>query len=1033
MSLKVLKLFNQESYFIQYTQHAIPEFHDTLIQHLESVKKSIDERVQLKKEYDSWVNERQMQTTKEKVDTSKAIDASSVHTESNIIPIYDEEPMTTVQTTAEINVFAIGQQHTEQPEFNNEGEENKTLKKHYKELFDSIKITRAKTTEHTTSLIATNDKFKAQLQEKGFAIATLKNKLRKSTRNSVNTKFAKSSILGKSMSHPHRNQLVVRQPIAFKSERPRILMPRCNFQVDVLNDLSKPVTTHYLPKEREVSSAKPHHMIASSNSRINSKNIPRFSSNDMVHNHYLEEAKKKTQERSRNSEPSLMPSARSKSTANGSKPKPRSNTQKSRNWHASKSSFATTKTVPIEERPRNSRNNSCVTKFLKEVNSRAKVPSNKTTNINKPVEQISVAKKPKRQILKGHRFSIQKTFVVQKKTMTPRSCLRWKPTGKIFKTVGIRWVPTGRVLTSSTTKVDNEPLNGSNADITNQNKCEQTLDVSACTLDLSAGLVPQRQKASDYDNPHLVLQRQDISSSANVHVPSQQELDLLFVPLYGEFFNVGSNPQDKQPTTNIQSTSASSTPTYVYAEENNNDQAEGEQLQDDEFTNPFCAPAQEVAESSSHNIGNSNVPTFNQPQVFEYRWTKDHPLEQVRRNPSRPVQTRLKWLWKNKNDEDQTVIRNKARLVAKRYAQEEGIDFEESFAPVACLEAVWIFIAYAAHKSFLIYQMDVKTTFLNGPLKEEVYVAQPDGFVDPDHPEKVYRLRKPLYGLKQAPRAGYDELLRFLTSKRFTKGTTDPTIFTIRYGEDILLAKYALEILHKHRMEKCQSIGTPMATKPKLDADLSENPVDQTEYRSKIGSLMYLTSSRPDIVQANCTAMSSAEAEYVALSASCAQVMWMRTQLQDYGCNYNKLLLYCDSQTEYQLVYMFTKSFPEDRFKNLVRRIEHLSDTYVFTMKMEILLEPSSNKLLNQESSNSKIKNSANSDKQDLPSRNQVYQGRLLASFQDDVKYEHGGQDTRLQGGKDDQDKKDKDLKISDEKTKSKNNHKRLNINDHKA
>ncbi|GJS56900.1 retrovirus-related pol polyprotein from transposon TNT 1-94 [Tanacetum coccineum] len=114
---------------------------------------------------------------------------------------------------------------------------------------------------------------------------------------------------------------------------------------------------------------------------------------------------------------------------------------------------------------------------------------------------------------------------------------------------------------------------------------------------------------------------------------------------------------------------------------------------------------------------------------------------------------KLKWLWKNKKDEDQTVIRNKARLVAKGYAQEEGIDFEESFAPVARLEAVRIFVAHAAHKSFPIYQMDVKTAFLNGPLKEEVYVAQPEGFVDPDHPEKVYLLRKALYGLKQAPRA----------------------------------------------------------------------------------------------------------------------------------------------------------------------------------------------------------------------------------------------------------------------------------------
>nr|GEV18066.1 putative reverse transcriptase domain-containing protein [Tanacetum cinerariifolium] len=272
-----------------------------------------------------------------------------------------------------------------------------------------------------------------------------------------------------------------------------------------------------------------------------------------------------------------------------------------------------------------------------------------------------------------------------------------------------------------------------------------------------------------------------------------------------------SNPRDIQPTMNIQPTSAPSTPTNVHAEENNDNQAKEEHLPDDEFTDPFCAPAQEVVESSSHNIGNSNVPTFNQPQVSKYRWIKDHPLEQVRGNSSRPVQTRR-----------QLATDPKMCMFA---LTEEGIDFEESFAPVACLEVVWIFVAYAAPKSFPIYQMDVKTAFLNGPLKEEVYFAQSDGFVDPDHPKLVYRLRKALYGLKQASRAWYDDLSKFMISKGFTK-----------------------------------------------DADLSGNPVDQTDYRSKIGSLMYLTSSRPDIVQADWTAMSLAEAEYVALSASCAQV-----------------------------------------------------------------------------------------------------------------------------------------------------------------
>nr|GEZ14608.1 retrovirus-related Pol polyprotein from transposon TNT 1-94 [Tanacetum cinerariifolium] len=264
------------------------------------------------------------------------------------------------------------------------------------------------------------------------------------------------------------------------------------------------------------------------------------------------------------------------------------------------------------------------------------------------------------------------------------------------------------------------------------------------------------------------------------HVPSQQELNILFGPLYDEFFNAGSNPQDKQPSMNIQPTSVPSTPTYVHAEENTDHQAEEEQLPDDEFTNPFCAPAQEEAESSTHNIVSTAEPKNIKEVIADSAWieAKQEELHQFDRlqvmelvdKPYGKSVIKLNLLWKNKKDEVQTVIHNKVRLVAKGYAQEEGIIFEESFALVARLEAIWIFIAYAAHKSFPIYQMDVKTTFLNGPLKEEVYVAQPDGFVNPDHPKNVYRLRKALYGLKQAPRAWYDKLSKFLTSKGFTKG-----------------------------------------------------------------------------------------------------------------------------------------------------------------------------------------------------------------------------------------------------------------------
>nr|GEX16893.1 retrovirus-related Pol polyprotein from transposon TNT 1-94 [Tanacetum cinerariifolium] len=213
----------------------------------------------------------------------------------------------------------------------------------------------------------------------------------------------------------------------------------------------------------------------------------------------------------------------------------------------------------------------------------------------------------------------------------------------------------------------------------------------------------------------------------------------------------------------------------------------------------------------------------------------------------------MKWLCKNKRDEENTVIRNKSHRVAKRYAQKEGIDFEESFAPVARLEAVRLFFAYATNKSFIVYHMDIKTSFLYGPLKEEVYVNQPDGFVDPHHHDKVHRLKKALYGLKQAPRAWYDEISNFLVSKGFSKCSIDPTLFITKHVEDIFHVQiYVDDIIFGSTNPKLsKSIGTPMATKH-LDADLSGTLIDQTTYRSMVGALMYLTASRPDIVHATC-------------------------------------------------------------------------------------------------------------------------------------------------------------------------------------
>ncbi|GJZ97657.1 retrovirus-related pol polyprotein from transposon TNT 1-94 [Tanacetum coccineum] len=232
--------------------------------------------------------------------------------------------------------------------------------------------------------------------------------------------------------------------------------------------------------------------------------------------------------------------------------------------------------------------------------------------------------------------------------------------------------------------------------------------------------------------------------------------------------------------------------------------------------------------------------------------------------PDKVMVITLKWIYKVKLDELAGILKNKARLVAHGYRQEEGIDFEESFAPMARLDAIRIFLAFAAHMNMIVYQMDVKTAFLNGILREEVYVSQPDGFVDQDNLNHVYKLKKALYGLKQAPRAWYDLLSKFLLSQEFSKGTVDPTLFIRRQGKDILLisqsprgiflnqSKYALESLKKYGMESSDPVDTPMVEKSKLDEDPQGKAVDPTHYHGMVGTLMYLTASRPDLTFVVC-------------------------------------------------------------------------------------------------------------------------------------------------------------------------------------
>nr|GEW50861.1 retrovirus-related Pol polyprotein from transposon TNT 1-94 [Tanacetum cinerariifolium] len=256
----------------------------------------------------------------------------------------------------------------------------------------------------------------------------------------------------------------------------------------------------------------------------------------------------------------------------------------------------------------------------------------------------------------------------------------------------------------------------------------------------------------------------------------------------------------------------------------------------------------------------------------------------------------------------ETVLKNKARLVAQGFRQEEGINFKESFALVARIEAIHIFVANAAHKNMTIFQIDVKTEFLNGELNKEVYVSQPEGFVDQDNPSYVYKLKKALYGLKQAPRAWYDMLSSFLISQHFSKGEVDPTLFIRIAGNDLLLvqiyvddiifastniamcnefanhmttkfkmsmighmsfflglqisqsprgifinqSKYASKIVKKYGMLTSDSVDTPMVKKSNMDKDLQGKPIYVTLYCGMIGFLMYLTSSKPDRIYAVC-------------------------------------------------------------------------------------------------------------------------------------------------------------------------------------
>ncbi|GJX93410.1 retrovirus-related pol polyprotein from transposon TNT 1-94 [Tanacetum coccineum] len=595
-----------------------------------------------------------------------------------------------------------------------------------------------------------------------------------------------------------------------------------------------------------------------------------------------------------------------------------------------------------------------------------------------------------------------------------------------------------------------------------------------------------------------------------MNTPSKEDLENLFGPMFEEYFkkrssntpiNFVAQPtqfhEDSPSTSSIIVEDHEAPPIETTSDEQTSPLSlteADEFIQEDsadfdgslEFVS-YNPPSDEEIESSTAALEPSNVQNFHQVQPSTHIWTKDHPLDQVIGDPSKPVMTRqklqtdsevcmyaltvstiepknikeamadhkgknviaLKWLWKNKCDAKKIVVRNKTRLVAKGYKQEEGIDFGESFAPVSRLEAVRMFIAYVAHKNITIFQMDVKTAFLNGPLKEEVYVSQPEGFIDPEFPDHVYRLKKALYGLKQAPRAWYDKLSSFLIQHGFTKDFSKRFANLMKNNFEMSMmgelkfflglqvhqsprgifisqSQYAIELLKKHGLDECVSMSTPMATE-RLDADLQGTLTNQTTYRRMIGGLMYLTTSRPNIAYAtfvcaryqarpmvkhlkevkrifrylrqsynmglwymkdfgfeliaysdadhagckddckstsggfqflgeklvswsskkqDCTAMSTAEAEYISLSSAIAisfnPVHHSKTQHIDIQYYFIKehvekgtVELYFVG-TEYQLADLFTKALPKEHFEYLVHRIviimaqqQHATDVHL--------------------------------------------------------------------------------------------------------
>nr|GEY37405.1 hypothetical protein [Tanacetum cinerariifolium] len=303
--------------------------------------------------------------------------------------------------------------------------------------------------------------------------------------------------------------------------------------------------------------------------------------------------------------------------------------------------------------------------------------------------------------------------------------------------------------------------------------------------------------------------------------------------------------------------------------------------------------------SSSLDVIPTVVHTATPNSEHVTKWTKDHPLDNIIDKLERPVSIRLKF--------------------------HEQAYFVTTMLSSHPLDAIQIFLAFAAHMNMIVYQMDVEIAFLNNILREEVYISQLDGCMDKDNPNHVYKLKKALYGLKQASRAWFDLLLKFLLSQEFSKGTVDPILFIRRQGKDILLFKIIFE---KYGMESSDPVNTPMVEKSILDEDPQGKAFKPTHYHGMVGTLMYITTSRPDLTFAVCMCAR-------AIALCCNNVQHSQSKHIDIRFYFIKeqveigvVELY-SVNTEYQPADIFTKALGRERIEFLINKLGMRS----FTLK----------------------------------------------------------------------------------------------------